>query len=80
MQIVEGKQKALTDVHQNWDGTDFHATGTRINLESHWVLAQRLFYLDLLTHELEASLKIAVSEHQKMEWMLERDELLNTLR
>ena len=34
-------------------------------------LARGLFYLNLLTSEVEASLQVAISAHQKAEWTLE---------
>lgn len=58
---------------------DADPAGTRIyagvsktdNLELQIYLTRTLFYLDLLTPQLEAALQLSISHHQKLEWAME---------
>lgn len=75
LQIAENERhRVLIRVHLGWRRTNFHANIIR-NIEgcqeAQLILAKGLYYLDFLTPELEASLGITVSAHEKLEWRLE---------
>jgi hypothetical protein len=67
------KVSRRTQIVLDWDGAVisswlvYHDAGLPDDSE---LLARGLFFLDLLTPEVEATLKVNVSQHQKMEWAL----------
>ena len=78
-QVAEGKH-LTAQVCIMWSGETY--LGVRNNwprigqvpVKANLTLAKGLFYLDLLTPEVEDLLQLSLSEHEKLEWMLEYED------
>ncbi len=68
----ENDSVELAQITVDWlRGLPYEPVSEAIDTIHAYTLAKGIFYLDLLTPEVEAAMQVTISNHQKLEWVLE---------